>query len=104
MVKYDQSSKSCKGDFSDETFEEGSRIERFKSRSFGTIPKGQSLTDWYDGVLQQLNDKNLGPLPLTQTLEPIYELLDKKVVRDITREDTKEPIDAENVLKQVVLG
>ena len=54
--------------------------------------------------MEQLNDNTLGPLPLTQTLEPIYELLDTKAVRDITREDTNEKIDAENVLKQVVLG
>ena len=104
LIKYDESSKACTKDFSKDTFEEGSVIERFKSRSFGTIPKGKSLNEWAAGAMEQLNDNTLGPLPLTQTLEPIYELLDTKAVKDITREDTNETIDAENVLKQVVLG
>ena len=102
FAEFEADATTCNDKFTEDAFEESSILKRSRYRSFGTIPKGGNLSDWAEGALEQLAAGTIGPLPFTQTLKPIYDLLDTKAVKEIKRDGTDKSINAENVFKAAI--
>ena len=100
------SKTECQGSLNNTTNGKSTRVDRFKSTTYGTLPvKSQSLTEWSDLVQKMLNAKTLTPIPTQQSLTPIVNILLTPAVAKIKHDDHDHTfINITNVIQTAVTG
>ena len=90
--KYDSDNKKCEGNLDDTTKGEDTRLKRFISNTYGTLPGGSSsksscnfLTEWSEMVEKMYDEGTLQPNPTQQELAPIYDIFETEAVKKITK-------------------
>ena len=73
-------------------------IARFVSTSYGIPSAANELENWTKLISDLYQNGRLHPIPIKQTLVPIYELLNTTVVRNIPS-TSKDKVDIEKILR-----
>ena len=95
--------EKCKESLANTTNGINTRVERFTSTTYGTLPVGsKSLQDW-EIIVNSMWPKEVVPIPIKQSLVPIVDIFRTSAVAEIKHDDGT-LIDVNKVRQTAVSG